>query len=155
MKILDTNLWVFGTVGTTDRAARLLDEIERGETVSAINAYMLQEVLSAFDRTPGLTATERDELKTLFLTRLTRMTGLIEAPSSRDVADSLLDERRANVHTRLLAKMTGVQPKDIPIVVLAFEHRDREPTVFTNDADFAAFTPADHNLSNLALEYVD
>ncbi len=155
MKILDTNLWVFGTLGTNDRAERLLDDIERGETVSAINAYMVQEALNAFDRTPGLTARERDDLKTLFLTRLTRMTGLIEAPSSRDLADSLLDERRANVHTQLLSRVTRVQPKDIPIVVLAFEHRDRGPTIFTNDADFAAFTPTEHNLSELALEYVD
>ncbi|WP_245549682.1 hypothetical protein [Natronococcus occultus] len=82
------------------------------------------------------------------------MTGLIEAPSSRDFADSLLDERRANVQTQLLARITGVQPKDIPIVVLAFEHRDREPTICTNDADFAAFPPAEHNLPELALEYV-
>ncbi|MFP8888314.1 hypothetical protein ACLI4U_00890 [Natrialbaceae archaeon A-CW2] len=155
MKILDTNLWVFGTLGTNDRAARLLDEIERGETISAINAYMVQEALNAFDRTPGLTARERDELKTLFLTRLTRMTGLIEPPSSRDVTNSLLDERRANVHTRLLARITGVQPKDIPIVVLGFEHRDREPTVFTNDADFATFSPVEYNLPELTLEHVD
>lgn len=41
MILLDTNLWVFGTLGTNARAERLLDEIERGETVSAINAYML------------------------------------------------------------------------------------------------------------------
>lgn len=155
MKILDTNLWVFGTLGTNDRAVQLLDDIERGETVSAINAYMVQEALNAFDRTPELTASERDELKTLFLTRLTRMTGLIEAPSSRDVADSLLDERRASTHTQLLARITEVQPKDIPIVVLAFEHLDREPIVFTNDADFAAFLPAEYNLPELALKHVD
>lgn len=91
MKILDTNLWVFGTLGTNARAERLLDDIEQGETVSAINAYMIQEALEAFDRTPGLTPEERDDVKTLFLTRLTRMTGLVEAPSSRDVVDSLLD----------------------------------------------------------------
>jgi len=154
VKILDTNLWVFGTLGTNDRATRLLDEIERGETVSAINAYMVQEALNAFDRTPGLTARERDELKTLFLTRLTRMTGLIEAPSSRDVADSLLDERRSNVHTQLLARITGVQSKDIPIVVLGFEHLDREPTIFTNDADFAMFSPVEYDLPELTLEHV-
>lgn len=155
MKILDTNLWVFGTLGTNDRAVQLLDEIEQGTTTSAVSAYMVQEALAAFDRTPGLSATERDQLKTLFLTRLTRMTGLIEAPSSRDFADALLDERRANVHTRLLARVTGVQPKDVPILVLAFEHRDRQPTVFTNDADFAAFDPSKHNLPELGFEYVE
>lgn len=154
MKILDTNLWVFGTLETNDRAAQLLDDIERGETVSAINAYMVQEALNAFDRTPGLSAREQDELKTLFLTRLTRMTGLIEAPSSRDFADSLLDERRTNIHTQLLARITDVQPKDIPIVVLAFKHRNREPTIYTNDVDFAAFSPSEYDLPELALEYV-
>jgi len=34
VKILDTNLWVFGTPGTNDRTERLLDDIERGGTVS-------------------------------------------------------------------------------------------------------------------------
>jgi predicted nucleic acid-binding protein len=155
VKILDTNLWVFGTLGTNDRAERLLDEIERGETISAINAYMVQEALNAFDRTPGLTTAERDELQTIFLTRLTRMTGLIEAPSSRDVADSLLDERRANTQTQLLARVLSIQPKDVPILVLAFKHRDREPTILTNDAGFATLSPTDHNLPEVALEHVE
>lgn len=155
MKVLDTNLWVFGTLGTNARAERLLDEIERGETVSAVNAYVVQEALDAFDRTPGLTGEQRDELKTLFLTRLTRMTGLVEAPSSRDIADSLLEERRSSVRTQLLARITGIQPKDVPILVLAFEHRDREPTLLTNDAEFAAFDPAEFDLPEVAVERVE
>ena len=82
MKILDTNLWVFGTLRTNERAAELLAAIDRGEVTSAINAYMVQEALAAFDRTQSLSAADRDTVKTTFLTRLTRMTGLIEAPSS-------------------------------------------------------------------------
>ena len=116
---------------------------------------MVQEALNAFDRTPGLSTSDRDELKTLFLTRLTRMTGLIEAPSSRDFAAGVVDERRSTVQTQLLARVTGVQPKDIPILVLAFKHRDRGPTVLTNDADFAAFSPTEHDLPELDLEHVD
>ncbi len=65
VKILDTNLWVFGMLGASERSAQLLDEIEHGEMVSAITAYMVQEAFNAFDRTPGLTASERDEVKTL------------------------------------------------------------------------------------------
>jgi predicted nucleic acid-binding protein len=155
VKILDTNLWVFGTLGTNAHAERLLDEIEQGETVSAINAYMVQEALEAFDRTPGLTPEERDEVKTLFLTRLTRMTGLIEAPSSRDVVDSLLDQRRSAVHTHLLSRIVGLQPKDIPILVLAFKHRKREPVILTNDAEFASVTLSDHNLREISLQHVE
>ncbi|MDY6819438.1 MAG: hypothetical protein SVG88_12315 [Halobacteriales archaeon] len=155
MKILDTNLWVFGTLGTNARAERLLDKIEHGETVSAINAYMIQEALEAFDRTPGLTPEERDELKTLFLTRLTRMTGLIEAPSSRDVVDSLLDQRRSAVHTQLLSRIIGLQPKDVPILMLAFKHREHGPVILTNDAEFASVTPSDHNLPEISIQHVE
>lgn len=154
MILLDTNLWVFGTLGTNARAERLLDEIEHGETVSAINAYMVQEALDAFDRTPGLTPQQRDEVKTLFLTRLTRMTGLIEAPSSRDAADALLNHRRSAPHTQLLARITALQAKDIPILVLAFKHRDRDPTLLTNDADFADFSPSKYNLAEITMEHV-
>ena len=39
MKILDTNLWVFGTLRTNEQAVELLAEIDRGETTSAINTY--------------------------------------------------------------------------------------------------------------------
>lgn len=155
MKILDTNLWVFGTLGANDRAERLLGEVERGDTVSAINAYMLREALDAFDRTPGLTPTERDDVKTLFLTRMSRMVGLVEVPSSRDLTDSLLDERRSAARTQLLARVVDRQPKDVPIVVLAFEHRDRDPTILTNDASFAEFDPTTHDLPELAIEHVD
>lgn len=82
------------------------------------------------------------------------MTGLIEAPSSRDVADSLLDDRRASSQTQLIAQITGIQPKDVPIVVLAFEHRDREPTIMTNDEALARFDPLAYNLPELTLEHV-
>ena len=71
MKTLDTNLWVFGTLQTHDRAARLLTGIETGETTAAINAYRVHEALNAFDRTTSLSPAERDTAKTAFLTRFT------------------------------------------------------------------------------------
>lgn len=154
MKILDTNLWVFGTLQTNDRAADLLAAIDRGETTSAINAYMVQEALAAFDRTQSLSAADRDAVKTKFLTRLTRMTGLLEAPSSRDVSDSLLREQRSAPAVRTLARICAIQPKDVPILVLAFEHRERDPTILTNDASFAELEPAAHSLPELTIEHV-
>jgi hypothetical protein len=109
----------------------------------------------AFDRVDGLTPAERDEVQTLFLTRLTRMEGLIAAPTSRDIRDSLLDEYRSGTRTRLLARALDIQPKDVPIVVLAFEHVEREPTILTNDEAFAAFAPGSHSLGELSIEHVD
>lgn len=154
MKILDTNLWVFGTLQTNERAVELLAAIDRGETISAINAYMVQEALAAFDRIDSLSPADRDAVKTNFLLRLTRMTGLVEAPSSRDVRDSLLDERRSAAAVQALARVCGIQPKDAPILVLAFKHRDRTPTILTNDEAFAAFRPETHSLPELAVDHV-
>ncbi|WP_435349230.1 hypothetical protein [Haloarchaeobius sp. HRN-SO-5] len=154
MKILDTNLWVFGTLRTSEQAADLRAAIDRGETTSAISAYMVQEALAAFDRTQSLSSADRDTVKTSFLTRLTRMTGLIEAPSSRDVSDELLREQRSAPAVQTLARVCGIQPKDVPILVLAFEHRDREPTILTNDESFAGFQPAAHSLPEISIEHV-
>lgn len=154
MKILDTNLWVFGTLRTNDRATELLASIDRGETISAINAYMVQEALSAFDRTTSLSAAERDTIKTAFLTRLTRVDGLVQAPSSRDVRESLLRERRSAPVVRTLARVCGIQPKDVPVLVLGFEHRDRTPTILTNDESFAAVDPDARALAELTIEHV-
>jgi len=154
VKILDTNLWVFGTLRTNEQATELLAEIDRGETTSVINAYMIQEALAAFDRTESLSSADRDTVKTRFLTRLTRMTGLIEAPSSRDVSDALLQEQRSAPAVQVLARVCGIQPKDVPILVLAFEHRNREPTILTNDESFAEFEPAGHSLPEITIEHV-
>lgn len=152
MHILDSNLWVFGMLRTNERARTLLDEIDRGETTSAINAYIVQEVLAAFGRVQGLTPAERDEYRTLFLTRLARMTGLLEAPSQRDAARLSLEDRRRATEIQLLAQILDIQPKDVPILVLAYRHADREPTVLTNDAEFAACVPAEHNLPELTIK---
>ena len=154
MKILDTNLWVFGTLQTHDRATQLLTQIESGETTSAISAYMVHEALNAFDRTTSLSPAERDTAKTAFLTRLTRMTGLVEAPSSRDVRESLLEQRRSASAVQLLARVCDIQPKDVPILILAFEHHDHQPTILTNDESFSEFEPAAHSLSEITMEYI-
>lgn len=53
MKLLDTNLWVFGTLRTNERAVDLLGGIERGETTSAINAYIVQEAIAERGVPPG------------------------------------------------------------------------------------------------------
>ena len=82
------------------------------------------------------------------------MTGLLEAPSSRNVRDSLLEQRRSASAVQLLSHICHIQPKDVPILISAFEHRDHQPTVLTNDESFAEFDPEAHSLSEIAMEYI-
>ena len=105
MKILDTNLWVYGTLRTHEQAIEYLAAIERGEFTAAINAYMVQEAPGAFDRVESRSSAERDTDKTAFLTRLTRMAGLVQASSSGDVRESLnpiLEARNPKLKSRRL-----------------------------------------------------
>jgi predicted nucleic acid-binding protein len=152
--VLDSNLWVFGLLGQNDRAAATLDEIERGETLSAISAYMVQEVLDAFERIPQLSPAQCDEAQTAFLTRMHQMTGLLEAPSSRDMTQAILDETRNNTYVRFIAQSLNIQPKDVPILILAYKHSEREPTILTNDEAFAGCIPENHNHPSITIEYV-
>jgi len=152
--VLDSNLWVFGLLGQNDRAAAILDDIQHGETLSVINAYMLQEVLNAFERTPQLSPAQCDEAQTAFLTRMHQMTGLLESPSSRDMTQTILTETRNNTYVRFIARALDIQPKDVPILVLASKHSERGPTILTNDEAFAECTPENHNHPSLTIEYV-
>jgi predicted nucleic acid-binding protein len=154
MIILDSNLWVFGSLGRNDQAATLLGDIEQGDTVSAISAYMVQEVLNAFARTPSLSSAERDEVQTAFLTRMHQMTGLIEAPSSRDMTDAILTETRTDTYVNFIGQTLTIQPKDVPILILAYKHADREPTILTIDETFAECVPADYNHPAITIDYV-
>jgi predicted nucleic acid-binding protein len=153
--VLDSNLWVFGTLEANDRAERLLDEIEAGTTTSAVSAYMLREILNAFGRVPGLSGSERDRLVTAFCRRLSQMDGLVDAPSRRDLSDQLLEETRKATATRLLSAVLGVEAKDVPILVLAYRDVDREPTVLTNDRSFAQLDLSRQGVPAVDIEHVE
>ena len=153
MIILDSNLWVFGLLGQNDHAVEILDDIEPGETLSAINAYMVQEVLNAFERTPQLSPAQCDEAQTTLLARMHRMTGLLGAPSSRDMTQTILDETRNNTYVGFIAQSLDVQAKDVPILMLAYKHSERNPTILTNDESFAQCTPGNHNHQAITIEY--
>lgn len=154
MLILDSNLWVFGLLDRNDRAATTLDDIQHGETVSAINAYMVQEVLNAFSRIPQFSPAQRDTAQTAFLERMHQMTGLVEAPSSRDMTDAILDETRNNIYVRFIGQSLDIQPKDVPLLILAYKHAERDPTILTNDKAFAECVPENHHHPTIAIEYV-
>lgn len=82
------------------------------------------------------------------------MIGLVEAPSHRDIAADIVQDRRQATEIQLLAQVLDIQPKDVPILALAYRHADREPTILTNDEAFAACVPAEHNLPTITIEHV-
>lgn len=157
MKILDSNLWVKGTLKTNQTAVELLEAVEDGQIMTAMNEYILAETLAAFDRV--LTGHQHDQVLTAFLRRLHTMEGLREVPqwhTQRSAhQQTLLDTQRNRTAIALLAQVCDIQPKDVPILVYAYEFYTHEPSVLTNDAAFAAVTPAEYNLPAISLQYVE
>ena len=157
MKILDSNLWVKGTLKTNQAAVDLLVDLEDGTITSVLTEYILAETLAAFDRT--LTGKTHDRVLTAFLKRLRTMDGLIDVPDWRTQRSSrqstILEYQRNRAAITMLARVLDIQAKDVPILVTAFEHRNRHPTILTNDRSFAEFDPSAHGLSELSIQYIE
>lgn len=157
MKVLDSNLWVKGTLKTNQNAVDLLAELEEGTITAVLTEYILAETLAAFDRT--VTGRTHDQVLTAFLERLHTMEGLTELPEWRTQRSTqqsrILEYQRNRTAIAMLAQVLDVQIKDVPILVTAFEHRDQHPTVLTNDKSFAEFDPSVHGLSDLSIQYVE
>ena len=81
------------------------------------------------------------------------MTGLLEAPSSRDMTQTILDETRNNTYVGFIAQSLDIQAKDVLILMLAYKRSERNPTILTNDESFAQYTPGNHNHPAITLEY--
>jgi citrate synthase len=156
MKILDSNLWVKGTLKTNQTAVDLLAAVADGTITTAMDEYILAEILAAFDRV--LTGHRHDQVLTAFLSRLHTMDGLIEVPqwqTQRSTQQqSVLDYQRSRTAITMLAQICTIQAKDAPILVYAYTFRDQTPSVLTNDESFADCEPAQHNLSTLTMQYI-
>ncbi|MEZ3144305.1 hypothetical protein [Halobaculum sp. MBLA0143] len=70
------------------------------------------------------------------------------------MTDRLLEETRAATHTQLLSAVLGVEAKDVPILVLAYRHADREPTILTNDESFARLDLTRQGVPEIEIEHV-
>ena len=157
MKILDSNLWVKGTLKTNQNAVDLLADLEEGTITSVLTEYILAETLAAFDRV--LTGRTHDRVLTAFLGRLQTMEGLTDLPEWRtqrsNRQNTILEYQRNRTAITMLAQVLDIQVKDVPILVTAFEHRDQRPTILTNDESFAEFDPSTHGLSDLSIQYIE
>lgn len=157
MKILDSNLWVKGTLKTNQSAVDLLADLEEGTITSVITEYILAETLAAFDRT--LTGRAHDQVLTAFLGRLHTMNGLIEMPNWQtqrsNRQSTILEYQRNRTAIMMLAQVLDIQAKDVPILITAYEHREQQPAILTNDKSFAEFDPSAHGLSKLSIHHIE
>jgi len=152
MRILDSNLWVFAFTGTNRRAANFVEDAISRETEIVLDAYIVNEVLEAFERSTLLRGEETSEAMSHFL-RLVRATSCIIQDLS-EAERYEYDLERQQEYNKLLGQILDIQAKDAPILLLASKYYNKSPTVYTNDEDLADLSPTEYGLPNIELEYV-
>ena len=154
MRILDSNLWVFAFTGTNRRAANFVEDAISRETEIVLDAYIVNEVLEAFERSTLLRGEETSEAMSHFL-KLVRVTAVIVQDfTEAERYEYDLARERQREHNKLLGQILDIQTKDAPILLLASKYYNASPTVYTNDEEFAEFEPTAHDLPNIGIEYV-
>ena len=74
-------------------------------------------------------------------------------PDQDEIGATYADEVRSRPEMRLLGTILGIQTKDAPVLVFAFDVNE-ESTLFVADSGFDP-NPADHNITNVKIKSVD
>lgn len=150
--IFDSNIWILGLTERNVEATALLQEVWDGDRSVAVSAYIYDEVFEAFDR--DLSGADIQQAKNNF-SNLVFKSQHVDGPETEEIKNMDLHRvRRAAVPT-MMSRVIGVEAKDIPILVLAWQNREDEPTVFTADRPFSRFEPSNYGLDELSIERVD
>lgn len=163
MLVLDTNIWVYAFTGKNATAMRLVERVVSGNTKTVVDTYLYWEVINALGNSKGLSRAEITEAQDQFGQFVWGSTPSIKNEVDEDLIAEYRDATdlaegiemiRSRRHNQLLGEICDIQPKDAPIVALAFEFREEAPTIYTNDSGLAEWAPGDCNLPAIAVEYV-
>lgn len=154
MRILDSNLWVFAFTGTNRRAARFVEDAVSQGTKIVLDAYIVHEVLEAFERSSRLPGTEANEAMGDFLGLVRKAPCIVRDFTEAERYEYDLAGEREQEYNKLLAQILDIQAKDAPVLLLASKYYNASPTIFTNDDDLAELTPDAFGLPNIEVEYV-
>lgn len=163
MLVLDTNIWVYAFTGKNSTAMQLVEQAVSGNTETVVDTYLYWEVINALGNSEVLSKREITKAQDRFgefvwgnvpSVQNAVDEGLITEYSDVNEITDGIEAIRARRHNRMLGKICDIQPKDAPIVALAFEFRAENPTIYTNDSGLADLIPANCNLPTITVEHV-
>lgn len=151
MDVFDTNVWVCALTSQNTTAETLVDEVVQNSREVAVDAYIFQEVLDAFDNSYKRNKANRHKND---FGALVANNKSISGPSQSAVSQMDVNRVRSSNSIRLIATSFSIQAKDAPILCLAYEFRSTSPTVFTCDGPFSKCDPSNHNLPNISIQHI-
>lgn len=119
--ILDTCIWINGLLRVNQYAERIIKAIINQKIVVIVSSYGVAEVINVFRRlarevnVPAIVL-ERD------IWAIWNQPNVIK-DFSDDIGKALLYEVRRQKEIELLTKILKIEPKDVPFIVLAYNHK--------------------------------
>lgn len=161
MLVLDSNVWVYAVTAKkrpveiyteSHGIVRIFEDILTGNHRTAITPYIATEVEDACRRSNRVSGPDIDDAITRFYAIAQQCSHIRTEFTQADLERLDLDSCRDSSHNQLLGRVLDIQPKDVPILLLAYDSYFLEPTILTDDSDFSGLTPADFGLVKIAIE---
>lgn len=150
--VYDTNCWINGVTGLKLEYVLHFRQLLRDEVPMAISAYIYNEVIEAFKRGQNAGDNEWREQRGNFAEVVSAADNVV-GPTRAEVREMEVDAVRRSATTTMLASLTGVQPKDVPVLTYAWACPG-ETLLFTCDRSFADFDPDDTPLEGIKMEHL-
>ena len=162
MLVLDSNVWIY--IATADdlpveiysetlgERLYFTEEFYEGRHKTVLSAYMVEEIKQGLYRSIRVEGPEIDEALTEFFTLLQNCDGITNTFDEDELQNMDLSEVRKRPSTQLLSHLLGIQSKDVPIFLLAYQYRYDQPLILTDDGEFGELYPATFDLQNITVE---
>ncbi|EMA50681.1 hypothetical protein [Halococcus salifodinae] len=167
MHILDSNVWIFAFLKSGEAPLDYLYQVYNGEITVRLTPYIVEEVVTNIRHEYGgrLTNEQLDEFLTNFLS-FSSNCDHVDSPSQEEIGKIDLLQERAKPHYHLIGETLGIQAKDAPILLSAYQLRRYDPLILTADEEFASLDPSDfesysglnpseRNLTSVTIEYLE
>lgn len=153
MHVLDSSAWIYAITYTCDDAVAVVNQIVNGDLRVAVDAYIFNEVIEGIERS-GTDYEEISEAQTRFA-EIVHGDPAVQEPAQHRVQALDLDTVRSDERVQLLGLTWNIQPKDVPIVQLAYRQPAEPTVIFTSDQDFSNFEPREYGVDDIVIRYVD
>ncbi|OLZ39135.1 hypothetical protein A6E15_19420 [Natrinema saccharevitans] len=153
MLILDSNVWIHAVIfGGKSRS--LVEQIIKNGRKSAVNAYIHEEVRCNIDDDHSIDRSVRNRALEQFFAAIGN-SPQIRNPDSETVERMDLEAERKKAHHKVIGAFGDIQAKDAPILTLAYQFLSYQPTIYTNDSEFADLSPTSRGIPEISIQYCD
>lgn len=170
MLVIDTNIWLYVATATeypveiySEERSRVISfyddfsaEMETPRSETIVSPYIASEVadnIHTSERAKQHPKSVKSLLESLLEIWWTAR-GITAEFSPNEIGEPCLETERRESKNELLATLLGIQVKDVPIFMLAYEHPELV-TILTNDREFASFDPREFNLFGVTIDEID